>query len=99
MRNFISRVGSVLMVCAAISGMISLAYLSMVYDYHKVRNMLEAEGYTEIHISRAWINRSPIQCSDENVAIFVYEAIKDQQHVSGFACSQSFPYRTKHWDD
>jgi hypothetical protein len=69
------------------------------YPYQKIQEHLESQGYTEVYVRSAWINKAPIQCSGDSTVLATYTATRGNRRVAGFACYLGWPWGSKNWDN
>lgn len=92
----IVAIGIVLVFCAILGAGIYGAYA---WPRHKVTAQMEAEGYTDVVLSHAFINRAPYQCGGDDVDLYTYTARINQRPVTGFACYRGWLWGVAHWDN
>lgn len=81
----------------AIPTPVQAGIVGYIYGKTKVEELLKEDGFTNIVVSKAWINRSPIQCSDS--PIYSYAARYHGRAVTGFACYRGMVWGAKYWND
>ena len=99
MRKFLEQMISIMLVVFMGSAIIAVAYSVMMLPRWKVVEALETEGYSEVTLSYAFINRAPIQCGGEDDDLYTYSAMRGQKAVTGFACYRGWAWGVAHWDN
>ena len=99
MRRFLEQLTSIILVVFMGAAIVMFAYTAMMWPRWKVTEALEAEGYYEVTLSHAFINRAPIQCGGEDDDLYTYSAMRGQKAVTGFACYRGWAWGVAHWDN